>query len=362
MTAGKTVWILGAGFSYSLGGPLLDDVFSRSLLRRVTPRLPGLIDVLDERALSRLHSLFGKYDDPTGRWLASAGGRPWRDAEEFLAALDAAADDRNSHWAGVLSRSTPIEPALGDLDAGALLKLRDAARTYLVAATDYFVPQDRRTALEQEAWQPYKRWGERVLASGSHVVNFNYDRVVEHAVGPELTVLLPHVDLRKAKRPWLLKLHGSVTWLQPKDSPNINDERECSGTMLLENGHHPLVALPGPTKYASTSPNGPLASLWGAAEEVLRSASRVIVVGYRFPPGDPAARHRLLGALAANCENELDVHIVLGADTAHRDVKRLEGLLSWTLRAREGGSRSTRVRVEPLFAEDFIDMFDAEAM
>ena len=75
-----TVWLLGAGFSRAFGGPLLDDLFRpRHWLdddlvfpAKLYPALSG------DLYLSRLFCETGK-----------AEGR-WRDAEEFLAFVDAA--------------------------------------------------------------------------------------------------------------------------------------------------------------------------------------------------------------------------------------------------------------------------------
>ncbi len=78
---GSTVWILGAGFSRSLGGPLLGDLFkpdknfdeADDLLPREEYGLLGLT-----RRLVILSYTKGKEE------------RLWEDAEEFLAKVDEA--------------------------------------------------------------------------------------------------------------------------------------------------------------------------------------------------------------------------------------------------------------------------------
>jgi hypothetical protein len=134
-----------------------------------------------------------------------------------------------------------------------------------------------------------------------------------------------------------------------------------------------VIASPGPTKRRTANE---LESLWLVAEEALRRAQAIVFVGYRFPPTDAQARERLLTAIAANTQNYLAVHIVLGPQIHSDDVIRLRRLLDYSLFGAVLGPRRRRllagkdasdasksssptgnVVVQPLFAQDFFSVF-----
>jgi hypothetical protein len=72
----RTVWILGSGFSRSLGGPLLNELISLGGLRNVMASYPMADDLEDVQRM---------YND------GIAGGL-WVDAEAFLDRLDVATE------------------------------------------------------------------------------------------------------------------------------------------------------------------------------------------------------------------------------------------------------------------------------
>jgi hypothetical protein len=95
-----TVWILGAGFSKPLGGPLLDDLLSPATTTMVRAlywanpfigeekgKKPRKDDLLSEakRAATLARNLYAKLGPE-----AKPGERLWSDAEAFLEQLDAA--------------------------------------------------------------------------------------------------------------------------------------------------------------------------------------------------------------------------------------------------------------------------------
>jgi hypothetical protein len=99
--------------------------------------------------------------------------------------------------------------------------------------------------------------------------------------------------------------------------------------------------------------------LWAMAEEALKGATRVMVVGYSFPDTDPTAQLRLLGALEQSKPDLRWVYVVLGADVTSASRRMLSLMAS---------TSSGRVFVEdrpteglgqhivhlPLGAQDFI--------
>lgn len=343
-----TAWLLGAGFSCSLGGPLLADFFTSARTDLIRPHLRRIQDV-DLESIDELHEIFWNGADPkrgAAPWL-----RPWSDQEEFLSFLDVAARDWDSDSAEtlrLLSRGVDTHERAQ--------RLWRAAATYVAIATDHFVPPNLKAAKLLERWQPYIRWGNAVARSNDYVITFNYDRVPELVSYNELNVLDPSDDHRYVERPWLIKLHGSVNWWEPLAGDRLKIDEQATASAVLHGGRTPFIAMPGPTKYHSAER---LRSLWRAAEDALETSDRVVMIGFRFPPGDSAARHRLLGAIRRNANSNLSVHIVLGSDTSHHDVRRVGALFEWiSARREEEAGLKTKVAVEPLFGEDFLALYD----
>ena len=79
MADDSIVWILGAGFTKSLGGPLLEEFFSPQLQQRVANRFPMPGRVV---GINRLHAVYG-FESVA----KEDGTRPWNNAEEFLELL-----------------------------------------------------------------------------------------------------------------------------------------------------------------------------------------------------------------------------------------------------------------------------------
>src|SRR3954466_1350691 len=99
----QVVWVLGAGFSRPLGGPLLGDLFRPEMWDRLSASYEqASYERLYSRECRVAHALFnfgigfknGHVQTAPGLangfLRASDGERIWVDAEEFLATLDAA--------------------------------------------------------------------------------------------------------------------------------------------------------------------------------------------------------------------------------------------------------------------------------
>ena len=161
----KTVWILGTGFSRSLGGPLLEDLLSTTglaIVDGVYPSLGGLDTVrvmirkLQER---RLHNNFTP---------------PWRDAEEFIDQLDALegkarANDpeakRSPDWGRFTGLFGEILEGRHDKN-GALTSFRDEVRRFVAAQCCAFL--EGANPEEEERWAPYRLWAKALKVSGCH--------------------------------------------------------------------------------------------------------------------------------------------------------------------------------------------------
>ncbi|HEY8206746.1 MAG TPA: hypothetical protein VIG99_04645, partial [Myxococcaceae bacterium] len=210
----KVVWILGAGFSRSLGGPLLDDLLQPDCLRRLRatfpdPGFPLLQGILPELVVWLFHygRRFSAGRRSELRW-ETPGETLWRDAEEFLDFVDLAAASPKGAAATTLKAimhqshgRLPPEPS----------ELRGMARRLIAAECTAFL---RSANLETERWGPYRRWVTEVVGPSDSIVTFNYDVALEHLCGvsKSMTILLPGTSKGSRDGASVLKLHGSVNW------------------------------------------------------------------------------------------------------------------------------------------------------
>lgn len=306
----NTVWILGAGFSRPLGGPLLNDMLTPASIDRVRAAFPNSDYPLLHDPVDHILRAYRNYGP------ASAGNIHWGHAEEFLEFLDAAAraveDQGDGAPLAKLHRQLVGSPVMANRLKTVITPKMTAqlARRLMAAECSYFYV-DVDTTFEK--WQPYRRWV-GLLEEGDAIVTFNYDTVVEKTieapdvVADKLRVIVPGESLTPGCIP-LLKLHGSLDWrraggrvLRMKDDPffALSDARD-----------ELVIASPGPTKQDLI--REVLDTLWAQAEGCIREAEAIVFVGYRFPPSDSTARERLMKAISANTK-QLHVHTVLGPD------------------------------------------------
>src|SRR5687768_7972527 len=168
------VWILGAGFSAPLGGPMLADLLS----------LEARGDLVDKHALDRL--------DPGVFWLYHYGRRfrdgwlnkdhppgenLWGHAEEFLDKLDAAALNGGALAERLLNilKGAPSNALHAAVDLPRLAVIRERARRYVAAECGEFL---RRSDPRSEQWRAHVAWMTG-LRPRDVVITFNYDRVLE---------------------------------------------------------------------------------------------------------------------------------------------------------------------------------------
>jgi hypothetical protein len=192
----KTVWILGAGFSRSLGGPLLTDLLSPSAQAAVGTMYGGNTLLNSEeaqfvRGLVDMHHHHQRQSPAV-----------WRDAEELLDQLDAEAH------AKVPGRVARISGLLGlDLPrAGDFAKIRDAARRLVAAECCAFLES---VNTEEERWVPYLSWA-RMVKAPDVILTFNYDRVLETLA--RFVIVPPSGEYDNEGLAAVFKLHGSVDW------------------------------------------------------------------------------------------------------------------------------------------------------
>jgi hypothetical protein len=350
----STVWILGAGFSKSLGGPLLRDLLTSVSGQKMRATFPeGDYDRLYDHNAKLVRSIYETW----GPARKEERDRIWEDAEAFLDALDTAAAARP----GSPSR-TFLERLVQQALAGQMRKftapgpaiLSDAAKRLVGAeCCQFLVGAD----MASEPWGPYVRWAQLLKASDA-IISFNYDRVVEHVmdkVGRKglLNVVLPGTNL-DASRLTLLKVHGSVDWEWDGSRAKLNVPEFALGS----GGSGLLMGTPGPTKRDITQK---LSELWNHAHSFLGKARDIVFLGYRFPPTDSDSRQRLLAAISANEASSLRIQTVLGPSVSDADTVRLERMLQWASAQRRIAPKAV-VDVLPLWAQDFLDIFDPKTL
>ena len=370
MTEQRVIWVLGAGFSHSLGGPLLEGLFLYALNERIVcnKALQDVVTWDDLRPAACKY--WGAHEGTTRLDLRDKEVNPhpraWANAEEFLEYVDAAAD-------GEINAQSLIG-ALETMDS--YEDLAKAARQYLAASCEHFMVSAT-DAARFERWRPYVRWAD-TLQPQDVVITFNYDRVVEVAstepqsgyvmrqpwlprgtrldeTGTRAMTNEEHaklVSLDTARPHLLLKLHGSVNWQWLKGGAiDTCDVQDALGGRVRQ-----AIALPGPTKAEHKTETS---AIWTLARKALEDADAIVFVGYGFPPTDADARHTLLTAITDNPHHDLVVRTVLGPPSDRS--RRVDHMLGWALRRRDLGP-SPEPLSEPLLAEDFLSVFERQRL
>jgi len=311
-------WVVGSGFSKSLGGPMLNQLFKKQ-------------DELAARNLltDEMRQVYGLFTQCESRGYVEH-------AEQFLEFVDTAS--KNPARLEMLRKFFP------GLNAGVALQ---NAATIVANECDFLDFADT----NDEGWQPYNDWAKYVLSNKNHyVLSFNYDTVLEK-LGWE--PLMPDAVTHRGPHR-VLKLHGSISWVRDVDGTIYNLGLERIRKMTRA----PVIATPGPTKLGHCKDETLLGKLWGYAKTVLREADVVVFMGYRFPPSDAHARSALLGAIGSNTKPSLRVHTVLGPDVNGEHSVRLEKLLEHTLEGTKAKSNLFTYTIEkqPLYVEDFLSV------
>lgn len=362
MAESQRVWILGAGFSRSLGAPLLPDLLSMRRWRDLRSKYPWLLDELaNEEPHELLTAAVAVYllyhwgrDFPEGSLFGQPPGhrgeKHFEHAEDFLVRLEHMADEQlkdslQAALGAVYAEEDQGEAAVGSARSKVIRRYYDAelswefmrqvtkdqllkvAKLLLALECEEFVKPDW---ADHEEFTPYKNWAERLNENDS-IITFNYDRVVELALDGRQLVVTDRMGDQQGVR--VHKLHGSTNWWL--DGQYLKEQAEpCT-----DGRHVPLVAIPGRSKMADTAM---LASLWEKARQKLAKADEVYIVGYGMPESDAKAREFILTALRENQKDDLSISIVLG-EPGFRSA-RLEATLRQTLPRMDTGEKEAALR------------------
>jgi|GEM_PF-6511495 len=338
MSNGKTVWLLGSGFSKPLGGPLLADLFNR---REHESRLEPFIPSHTYPKLAR-HLAWSK-----GVFLKGKDEDLWVNAEQFLSYVDEGYTrnivpkrDRLKSLIQGLHWQTAGLSDVPNTDAGQRAREETdeivsnfdrIVRRGLAAECCRFLMLENRD--EVEHWKPYTIWVDCLHPDRDTVLCFNYDRVTEMAddrtgKARKMSVLKPG-ERRPLTSVPVLKLHGSVDWRltpEPSDPSEVKLDRNTvpEDKLFRDPAERIAIAAPGGSKARFVTSH--LEDLWQQAETALKEAGRVMIVGYSFPDTDPIAQLRLLEAFRRGGTPCRHVYIVLGDDTTY-SARRVHALV-----------------------------------
>ena len=144
-------------------------------------------------------------------------------------------------------------------------------------------------------------------------ITLNYDTVIEDALSalniPYSYALWPHTvthhwsascvqERQRADAVNVLKLHGSVNWGMLDRYSNMtvygNYERLLQDTMRQK------VVLVPPTWHKGWDLEHPVSAVWEAAVEAIRTATRLVIVGYSVPVTDLHFKYLLAAGFQEN--------------------------------------------------------------
>jgi hypothetical protein len=366
----QTVWVLGAGFSQPLGGPLLKDLFRQQRFSDLAAEFsadlyPGLA--------SEMFWIQALY-----QWGREVEGL-WGNAEDFLHYVDEDSESKRAIVRFTCGRmgvkfgeKTFDKGSSGDSQYTRTLErfkvdIQRISRRALAAECHRFLVD--RNVKDDEMWIPYADWVSKLSLAVDTILTFNYDLVLDMCSDNRLESVLPESDRSKkleiseATVP-VIKLHGSVDWARRQVDDRAKIQR-IEATQILKTDDEIAIAAPGRSKAPSVKRDFP--TLWTYAEEKLAKADRIIFLGYSFPKTDALARQKIIGAIARNESTSVVrvIDVVLGPEIGHASVQRVLAMLEGAKgdrRVHRGGVQAADallIRPHRMWVEDFISNFAA---
>jgi hypothetical protein len=353
------VYILGAGFSRPMGGPLFKEIFSPHY-NRIVPEIDFKVN-RDGWILARVARELAYVYERLEKETNSA------DAERFLELCDYSHLPQNSWFLESFIKQLPwirsayIDSGLPDSDSEFGYDCINGTRIRLGLESNHFlrcVPED------SERWIPYDRWF-RGLGKNDTIVTLNYDLLVETVAsrgkrafpGGELKtrddLLLVDELLNQNENhsdlPMLFKLHGSVDWIELQGKAlvkryNVDD---------YFHGQPPLLGTPGTMKARLSK--GCLDKVWGSAIEKIKEAHVISIVGYSLPETDNDFRIKLLDSIIGTYGNLKAINIVLGPATPHS--QRARAILEQATRQFAPDDHRPTVNLLPIYAQDYLPYY-----
>lgn len=322
----KRVWILGAGFSRPLGGPLLRDLLSMRSWRKHSYLFKEFFDRDDVKDLYLLFAWGTGYPDGTvfGKPIARPGCKQFVDAEDFLLQIQDMEDlelrdmimlahKRTFGGASARSRQAPMP--------GKEEYIRLAHRILALECSTFTRPIEE----GDERFTPYTRWVQK-LTSDDAIITYNYDLVAEQLLREESNLIgvVPETAPRGRKIP-VCKMHGSCNWFEQDSGVGVGLTDDAAD----QEKPAPVLGIPGKSKTSLGKRHQCFTTIETRAHQLLRDATHVYIMGYGLPESDANASRFLLGSLRHNTNPDLSIEVILGEPNFR--TQRLEATLRQAL-------------------------------
>lgn len=183
------------------------------------------------------------------------------------------------------------------------------------------------------------------LRAHDTIVTFNYDTVLEdamlvHYIGPDYCIEGKPTWWKTDPNVPVLKLHGSSNFVEKDDGAlEIVDHERLEHTT----DHYYKIGKPLliPPTWNKRLLQGTIREIWSMAGEALRSASRIVFIGYSLPETDLSFRYLLADSVADNAA----LRNIFVIDPAETTMQRYESFISEPFK-RQGKLQMFRNRVE----------------
>jgi hypothetical protein len=353
------VYILGAGFSYPMGGPLFRELFSTHY-NRIVPEIEFQVNPeawILSRIAKEVPYVFERLKKATNN----------ADAEQFLELCSYSNLPGYAWFLNSFLKELPwiqsayVDSGMPFSESDAELHCVNGTLIRLGLETSHFV---NITPPGSERWIPYDNWFHR-LGKSDTIITLNYDLLVESLAlranrpfherrfnGRDELRLVDELLDQNEKHPdlpMLCKLHGSVDWIVQNGKAyakrfNVYDYFE---------GLPPLLGTPGTGKVGLSK--GSLDKVWLTALDRIRSAHVISIVGYSLPETDNDFRIKLLNSITGTLGNLKAINIVLGPPTPH--TQRARAILEQATRLFAPDDHRPTVSLLPIYAQDYLPYY-----
>jgi len=292
----KKIFILGAGSSVHINGPLNKD-WAERIIKNET----------------NLHS--------NGDAVSFLKNNPgFNNIESLLTLIDLSIETKHNFL-----------PLSSSLDF--LFKLREQLSSCIIKVADEITKQ------AQKDMQLKKFFDNEGLAQDDTIINFNYDLLCDNALH-KTGLWNPYKGIRteisgygfglvekfngdNLSQVQYLKLHGSINFRNYEGLVgldwNLFDPDNKSKTVEVSKFTHSIIT----PSFMKTFELMPLRMMWISAQKSIAKAEKIYIVGYSFPKADALARNLLLNA---NFETLQKIIIIdpLTTDFSELENKKIE--------------------------------------
>lgn len=288
----KHAYIVGAGFSRPLGGPLFTDLLTMEYWK-----VHSDMEISDDirQCLVLLHRAEGRPIDEI------LGLTERLNAEEVIALLEWCSRNPATKRASLVCDAFPVIPAKLKYKTNEefLTVLNTQLKRLIACQCNSFT---QLLEADSDTTAPYKSWLQG-LTSDDTIITFNYDTAIE-TLAFTCGIEFPRAPTEyKSNQPRIIHVHGCVDWIK-------------SGNKLLYEHQGYLrdndlcIGLPGLEK-AKITEIAEMKSLWMSMRHAINEAEVVSIVGYSMPATDNMARQAILASL----KHGQRVNFVLGGDS-----------------------------------------------